>query len=164
MRIPALLFIVLPLIEIAGFIIVGKAVGIAVTLGLIVLSTVAGLTLLRVRGIGMIRKLREKDGLGTDPEKVFVHGAMIAVAAILLIIPGFVTDLVGLLLLLPFVRNLLWSRLGARTFFFSSRQRFYAGSGAHQAPPTRTIDLGETDFRREPDEHSPWRVKKEDNR
>ncbi len=164
MRIPALLFIVLPLIEIAGFIIVGKAVGIAVTLGLIVLSTVAGLTLLRVRGIGMIRKLREKDGLGTEPEKAFVHGAMIAVAAILLIIPGFVTDLTGLLLLLPFVRNLLWSRLNARTVFFSSRQRFYAGSGAHQTPPTRTIDLGETDFRREPDEHSPWRVKKEDGR
>lgn len=163
MRIPALLFIFLPLIEIAGFIVVGKAVGIAATLGLIILSTVAGLMLLRVQGIGMIRKLREEGRTTTDPGKTFVDGAMIAVAAILLIIPGFMTDLAGLLLLLPFVRGLVWSRLGARSAFVSSRQQFYSGSG-DKRQGSQIIDLEEADFRREPDNSSPWYGKDDSGR
>ncbi|WP_416798596.1 FxsA family protein [Ciceribacter azotifigens] len=162
MRITALLLIALPLVEIAGFIVVGKAVGIAATLGLIILSTVAGLALLRIHGLGMIRKLREEGQAGTDPGKAFVHGAMIAAAAVFFIIPGFVTDLIGLLLLLPFTRNFVWSRLGARTVFFSSRQKYYAASGSgSQREQSLTIDLQEADFRREPDNNSPWHVKKE---
>jgi len=165
MRIPALLFIVLPLVEIAGFIVVGQAVGVVATLGLIVLSTVTGLMLLRVHGVGMLRKLREEGQATTDAGKAFVDGAMIAAAAILLIIPGFVTDLLGLLLLLPFVRKVVWFRLGARTVFFSSRQQYYAGPrGSSQREDSRTIDLHEVDFHREPDNSSPWHIKKEGDR
>ncbi len=165
MRITALLFILLPLVEITGFILVGKAVGVAVTLGLIILSAVAGLILLRVQGVGMVRKLRRESQSAPDGGEALAHEAMIAAAAILLIVPGFVTDIIGLLLLLPFLRDIVWSRLGARTVFFSSRQRFYAepGNGSERAQP-RTIELHEADFRREPDNRSPWHVEKDGDR
>ena len=97
----------LPLFEIAGFILVGKAIGVLATLGLVLLSALVGVAILRIRGVAMPQRLRAALSSGTLPAEAFADGALVAVAAMLLIVPGFATDLLGLLLLVPPVRGLL---------------------------------------------------------
>lgn len=104
-RILPLALLVLALVEIAVFIVVGRAIGVAPTLGLVLLAGVAGIVLLRSQGFGVMRRIREDVNAGIMPGDALADGAMILLAGILLIIPGFVTDIVGLLLFLPAVRR-----------------------------------------------------------
>lgn len=110
-RFAPLLFLAFALAEIAGFIIVGRAVGVAATLGLIVLSGIVGVVLLRQQGFGVIARIREEAAAGRVPGGAIADGAMIVVAGILLVIPGFITDIVGLLLFFPPVRAAIKSAL-----------------------------------------------------
>ncbi len=150
-----LLIFGMPLLEIAGFVIVGNWLGLWPTLGLVVLSGVAGVTLLRLQGLSLLREINEEGRQGRVPGKAIVSGAMIVVAAILLVIPGFVSDIIGILLFLPPVRQWLWHMIGRRIVVRTS----YAGS-AHPGPQSggdnRTIDLDEGDFERRPNASSPW--------
>jgi UPF0716 protein FxsA len=93
------------LIEIAGFVIVGRAVGVAATLGLVVLAAIAGIVLLRGQGFGVMRRIREDVTAGVMPGAALADGAMILLAGLLLFIPGFVSDVFGLLLFVPAVRR-----------------------------------------------------------
>ena len=68
MRLPLVLFLIAPLIEIASFIIVGQAIGVLPTLALIVLSAVAGVALLRFQGAGILRRLQS--GAAITPRTV----------------------------------------------------------------------------------------------
>ncbi|HCL65296.1 MAG TPA: membrane protein FxsA [Rhizobium sp.] len=157
MRVPLLLFILLPLAEIAGFIFVGSKIGIAATLGLTVLTTVAGLVLLRIQGAGILQKLRDASREGANPGRELIHGAMIVVAAFLLILPGFLTDIIGLLLFLPFIRDLAWSIAGPRTVVFTEEHHIYRRRQEPQPPKdARVIDLDNEDYRRDPERKSPW--------
>ena len=81
--------LLLPIAEIAGFILVGRWLGLLPTLLLIVLLTMAGAALLRIQGLGALRRLGQNDG--AEAGRQIVHGALIVVAGILLIIPGFIT-------------------------------------------------------------------------
>ncbi|MGE6742463.1 FxsA family protein [Allorhizobium pseudoryzae] len=150
-----LLFFGLPLLEIAGFVIVGNWLGLWPTLGLVMLSGFAGIVLLRLQGLSLLREINEEGRQGRVPGKAIVSGAMIVVAAILLIIPGFVSDIVGILLFLPPVRQLLWDLIGRNVVVRTQ----YAGGGypgARGGGDPRTIDLDEGDFERKPDPSSPW--------
>ncbi len=158
-RLLPLFFLLLPFIEIAGFVLVGKAIGVLPTLGLVLASAVIGVLLLRAQGLGALARARAEIEADGDPGRQIAHGAMIVVAAILLIIPGFFTDLIGLLLFLPPVRDLAWRRLRGRVFVAGG---FRPGSGG-AARRGRTIDLDEDDFSREhansdkPRGPSPWK-------
>lgn len=145
----------LPLLEIAGFVIVGNWLGLWPTLGLVVLSGFAGVMLLRLQGLSLLREINEEGRQGRVPGKAIVNGAMIVVAAILLIIPGFVSDIVGILLFLPPVRQLLWDLIGRNVVV---RTRYSGGGypGAQNGGDSRTIDLDEDDFERKPNASSPW--------
>jgi UPF0716 protein FxsA len=108
------LFLLMPLAEIAAFIFVGREVGVGMTLLLVLASAIAGAALLRIQGLGVLRKIQQASQTGSDPGRQLVHGVMIVVAAFLLIIPGFISDIIGLLLFIPAVRDLGWSLLKNR--------------------------------------------------
>jgi UPF0716 protein FxsA len=98
------LFIVIPLIEIAVIIQVGEALGVVNTIGLLLLVSVVGAWLVKRQGLGVLRRIREQQQAGQIPAAAMFDGALVLVAGALLLTPGFVTDAVGLLLLLPPVR------------------------------------------------------------
>ena len=102
-------FGLMPLIEIALFVIVGRWIGVWATLGLVVLAAVAGSMILRNRGLAAAQGLRRFNGM-----QPIAAEALIAVAAVLLILPGFLTDIVALALLIPHVRRALIAAVAAR--------------------------------------------------
>lgn len=160
MRLFPLFFLLLPLIEIAGFVIVGGAIGVLPTLGLVLGSAVLGVMLLRAQGLGALARARTEMAANGDPGRQIAHGAMIVVAAILLIIPGFFTDLLGILLFLPPVRDFAWRRLRGRVFMAGTFTSGFAGKSSR----SHTIDLDEDDFSRKrrsdpdkPEGSSPWK-------
>ena len=150
--------LLLPFAEIAGFILVGKAIGVWATLALVVLTSVLGAVLLRVQGFGLLNKIAAESQSGRDPSRQLVHGAMIVVAALLLLLPGFITDAIGLLLFIPFVRDIAWRLLSRRMVIVGSATRFTAGfqSGRQSPKSGPVVDLDEDDFHRDPDPSSPW--------
>lgn len=109
-----LIFIVLPLFEIAGFVIVGSQIGVLATIGLIIASSILGAVLLRVQGFGILRRLRQTVDRGGEPGRDLVHGFMVMLAGFLLVLPGFLTDIVGLILFVPPVRDAAWRFLKRR--------------------------------------------------
>jgi len=156
--IPFLLFL-LPLGEIAGFVVVGKAIGVWATLALVLLSAILGATLLRIQGIGILQRISAESQKGGDPGREMVHGAMIVVAAFLLLLPGFISDIFGLLLFIPAVRDIAWTYLRRRIIVFGSSSAFRSGPAAGRSSPPRSgpiVDLDEDDFRRDSNCNSPW--------
>lgn len=149
-----LLFLALPLLEIAGFVVVGSEIGVLPTIGLVLLSCVAGSILLRVQGFGVMTRIRAEMEAGRDPSKELATGAMIVLAGILLVIPGFITDIFGILLFLPPVRSLAWRFLSKRVHFATDFNGFARRGGPSAG---KTIDLDENDFSRQPNPNSPWR-------
>lgn len=109
-----IILIAVPIVEIGLFIEVGGWLGLWPTLGIVILTAVIGTLLLRVQGIGALRKLQASLESGGDPRGVLAHGAMILVAGVLLLTPGFFTDGLGFLLLTPPFRSFVISRVGAR--------------------------------------------------
>ena len=146
-------FFALPLLEIAGFVVVGQQIGVLATIGLVLATSFAGILLLRSQGFGVMAKVQAEMAAGRDPSGQLAHGVMILVAAFLLLLPGFLTDIVGLLLFIPPVRDLAWRLLKDRIMVVTS---FRGGFGGGRARG-RTIDLDEDDFSRRPDPDSPWR-------
>lgn len=100
--------LLLPLVEIALFIVVGKALGVWLTLLGVVLSTVAGLLVLRWLGFAMLGDIRTQMNRRQLPGQAAADAMMMGVAAMLLIVPGYFTSAIGLLLLLPPVRGLIY--------------------------------------------------------
>ncbi len=103
-----LIFICLPAIEIYLMIKVGAEVGALNTIGLVFLTAIIGVYFAKLQGIqtlksGMINLYRNK-----IPIYEVISGASIALAALLLIVPGFFTDVIGFLLLIPFTRKILF--------------------------------------------------------
>ena len=157
--------LLLPLAEIAGFVVVGQMVGVWGTLGLVLLGSLAGLLLLRVQGLQMLRRLSEEGREGRIPGDAIVQGAMIVIGALLLLIPGFITDIIGIALFIPPVRRLLWSWIGRRFVVVSSASYTERHSYDRQREPAanrRVLDLDEDDFKREPNPGSPWSGRRPD--
>jgi UPF0716 protein FxsA len=113
-RIVALGILAMPLIEIALFVVVGRALGVWLTLGLVLLSTLSGGLILRWRGLAMVGQIRSTVSARKLPGQRAADAMMIGVAALLLIVPGFFTSTIGLVLLLPPVRSLIYGWFSAR--------------------------------------------------
>ncbi|HLQ17397.1 MAG TPA: FxsA family protein [Tabrizicola sp.] len=105
----------LPLVEIGLFVTLGAKLGLWLTLAWVLLTGVAGVALLRRLALSGRRDLREglQEGLH-DPLSPIAHKALMGVAAVLLILPGFFTDMLGLVLLVPAVRSVLIRLLARR--------------------------------------------------
>lgn len=101
------LFIVVPFAELAVLIKVGSVIGVVPTLAILILVSVLGATLVKREGVGVWTRFRSRIEAGQVPGKELVDGALILFAGALLLTPGFLTDVLGLLLLLPPFRALI---------------------------------------------------------
>ena len=107
-------FLLVPLIEIALFIQVGGAIGLWPTLGIVILTAIAGTWLVRSQGRAALSQLRGSLNAFSDPTRPLAHGAMILFSGALLLTPGFFTDAVGFALLIPSVRDFVMREAGKR--------------------------------------------------
>jgi UPF0716 protein FxsA len=98
------LAIIVGVVEIAVMIQVGQWIGFLNTVGLLLLVSFAGVWLVKRQGLGAMARIREQRMAGRLPAAELFDGALILVAGVLLVIPGFVTDALALLLLVPPVR------------------------------------------------------------
>jgi UPF0716 protein FxsA len=98
------LAIVVGVVEISVIIQVGQWIGFLNTVGLLLLVSLIGAWLVKRQGLGVMARIREQRSAGRIPATEAFDGALILVAGVLLVIPGFVTDAFGLLLLFPPIR------------------------------------------------------------
>lgn len=110
--IPFLLFIIIPVIEISLFILVGQHIGVAATIAIILVTAILGATLVRRQGLQTLARLRAEVDRNEMPGKTIAEGALILVAGLLLVTPGFLTDTIGFSLLVPPLRRGLIERAG----------------------------------------------------
>lgn len=109
-----LAFMLVPILEIALFIQVGGLIGLWPTLAIVVLTAFIGTWLMRSQGRHEMNRLRTSLSELNDPTEPLAHGAMVLLAGVLLLTPGFFTDAIGLLLLMPPVRVAVLRWLRAR--------------------------------------------------
>jgi len=124
MPILVLLFIVVPIAELYVIIQVGQWIGILPTLAILIGDALLGSMLLRQQGRSAWRRFNAAIAEGRFPGREVADGVMIAVGGTLLLTPGFITDVFGLLLLIPPTRALF--RRG--TFRYLRRRAFVVGS------------------------------------
>lgn len=111
MRILFIALLLIPAIEIGLFIEAGSRIGTLNTLALIITTAIIGVALIRQQGIQTVFRAREKMNRGETPAYEMLEGMFFALAGILLLTPGFFTDTVGFLILIPFLRRLMISRM-----------------------------------------------------
>ena len=150
-RLIALSFLALPLVEIALFILVGRAIGLFPTLALVILAAIAGGMLLRQQGLGVITRLRSNVNAGTIPGRTMFDAMLIGLAAIFLVLPGFLSDIVALVLLIPGVRFWLFSALAGRVRVVetTTSYRRYEDGPSSRDIDIRAIELKDDDGRDE---------------
>ncbi|MEM1365505.1 MAG: FxsA family protein [Pseudomonadota bacterium] len=152
--IPFLLLIV-PILEISVFILIGQQIGLWATLGGILLTAILGTILLRWQGLATLSRLRSEFGAGHVPARAMGDGAMLIIAGILLLTPGFVTDAIGFSLFIPAVRGAIFSFFAARVKIVTP---FGGGAGQNPQRPRQdgVVDLDETEFHHtQPNTHEP---------
>ncbi|MEJ8475009.1 FxsA family protein [Roseibium algae] len=145
--------ILLPLAEIAVFIQVGSAIGVLPTIVLTILTAVAGTIMLRQQGLSLIMRMQSEMNAGRVPGEDIMHGAMIVLASLLLLIPGFITDALGLLLFIPPIRVAIARFIVARanvTVVQGGTAR-----GNQRRPQDDFVDLDEGDWSRSSDDTEP---------
>ncbi|NBN65637.1 FxsA family protein [Pannonibacter tanglangensis] len=133
--------ILLPLSEIAVFIWVGGAIGVLPTILLTVATAIAGTAMLRHQGLSLVRRMQAELDAGRVPGAEMLHGVLLVTGSILLLLPGFITDTVGLLLLIPPLRSLLVRRMASRATIIAAKRSGTRG-------PT-VVDLDAQDWHRE---------------
>lgn len=122
------LFIIIPIIEITVIIQVGALLGLWPTVAIVILSAWLGAKYVRQQGLATLQSVQTKMAQGEMPSGEIVTGLMLLVAGVLLVTPGFVTDIFGLLLLIPSVR----SAIGAQVQKHIKVNQFAAGASFHQ--------------------------------
>jgi len=145
------LLLAVPLVEIAAFIVIGGQIGVATTLILTLVTAIIGTMLLRRQGLAIVRQIRQELEANRIPARQLADGAMIAVAGILLITPGFVTDGLGFALFVPALRGLIWRQIG---------KHLNVTVKPAQGPTPRhrdIIELDESEYSTGGDRQSPWR-------
>ncbi len=116
-----LLFLVVPLLDLALLVTVGERIGLLPTVGIVVLTAVVGSWLARREGTAAWRRVQQKLATGGVPGPELIDGVVILMAGTLLLTPGFLTDVVGLLGLFPPTRAL--ARRGLKSRFERAVQR-----------------------------------------
>jgi UPF0716 protein FxsA len=137
------LFIVVPLAELYVILKVGDAIGVFPTIALLALDSVLGWLLLRAQGRSVWRRFNEAMAAGRVPHRELIDGVLVIFGGAFLITPGFLTDIVGLLLLLPatrsVIRRFVTRRLGRR--IVTSREPFDVdGTATEYDAPARRLE------------------------
>ena len=106
--------ILIPIVEIYLFIKIGSQIGAFSTIFLIFFTAIVGVYYARYEGINTLRSGMMQMFKNQIPAHELISGAAIAFAAVLLIIPGFATDLIGFLLIIPITRKLMLGKLNKK--------------------------------------------------
>lgn len=109
-----LLFIGVPLLELALLIELGKRIGFWPTLAVVIFTGFAGASLAHWQGLRVLARIQAELQSGKIPATELLNGLLILIAGVMLLTPGFLTDICALLLLLPFVRALVRQWLKAK--------------------------------------------------
>ena len=107
MRFLTIIFILIPILEISVLLISGKTIGVLPTLLLLFLTGIIGAWLAKRQGLETMRKMQEQLRYVQIPGDAIVDSICIFFGGLLLLTPGYITDICGFLLLLPFTRNKL---------------------------------------------------------
>jgi UPF0716 protein FxsA len=102
-----ILFIIVPVTELYILIEVAKKIGSLTTIGVIILTGIIGTYLVKNQGFMILRKIQEDLNEGIMPGDSLIQGAIILAGGILLLTPGFVTDILGFIFLAPVSRNIV---------------------------------------------------------
>lgn len=155
-----LLFIFVPIIEIGLFIQVGGFLGLWPTIGLVLLTAFVGASLVRSQGLQTIMSVQTRLQQGEMPAQQILEGVMLAVSGVLLLTPGFMTDALGMVVLLPAPRaaiaQYLMSKMVVKTVSGGFHQGGFHGNDPFQRGPfDRYQDGGNTfegEFERKDDD------------
>ena len=148
-----ILFIAVPIVEIAIFIQAGERFGLWPALGLVILTAILGTLLLRYQGLRALRRVQESLNRGEMPIGEVFTGLCLLVAGALLLTPGFLTDGVGFALFIPGIRQAIGSGLAN---LLMSRGAVHVSNGHHSGTPyngpnNQVIDAEFTEVREDPD-------------
>ncbi|MEJ6812183.1 MAG: FxsA family protein [Oceanospirillaceae bacterium] len=130
MRFLFALFIAIPILEMVVLIQVGQQIGALWTIVLVLLTAFIGINLLRYQGLSTLSRATWRMQSGQIPAQEMLEGILLAVGGALLLTPGFVTDTIGFLLLVPFTQQFFASRLMGRFKSFASANAAGGGFGA----------------------------------
>lgn len=130
----AILFFIVPLVEIYFLIQVGGMIGVLPTIMLVVLTAVIGAFLLKQQGISTLARFQTSMAQGQVPATALLEGVMLIIGGALLMTPGFFTDAIGFACLLPFSRQWLAKKMVGRV----KVGRFNSGGGAASGFQTYT--------------------------
>jgi UPF0716 protein FxsA len=110
-----MLFIAIPVVELYILIEVGKKIGSLTTIGIIILTGILGTYLIKSQGFMILRKIQNDLNEGIMPGDSLIQGAIILLGGVLLLTPGFITDITGFIFLIPagrkIVKKYLWKWL-----------------------------------------------------
>ncbi len=142
------LFIVVPIIEIYVLVTVGEHIGAAETIFLVILTGIAGASFAKSQGAQIIYKIRAAMQRGEMPGKELLHGAMVLAGGIMLLTPGFITDLLGLSLLFPLTRQFYTAlavdyfkkKMSQGQWTFTGNGKYYNDETEPQSPSDIIID------------------------
>ncbi|CAM3092255.1 FxsA family protein [Vibrio tubiashii] len=127
-----LLFIFVPIIEIGLFIQVGGFLGLWPTIGLVLITAFVGASLVRSQGLQTLMSVQNRLQQGELPAQQIFEGVMLAVAGVLLLTPGFMTDAFGMLVLLPAPRAVIAKYLMSKMVVKSVGGGFQGGFHGEQ--------------------------------
>lgn len=102
-----MIFILVPILEVYTLIQAGSIIGLAPTIALILATGVAGAYLARTQGLELIQRIQKELAAGRMPTEELLDGALVLVGGVVLLTPGFWTDLCGFLCLLPGTRSVI---------------------------------------------------------
>jgi len=114
MSTPLILIIVIPLIEIYLFIKIGSSIGAFNTISLILITAIVGVYYARYEGLNTLKSAISQIVTNKLPIYEIISGAALAIASLLLILPGFATDLIGLLLIFPVTRRIIFKKVSTK--------------------------------------------------
>ncbi len=133
------LFVTIPLAELALLVWVGGQVGLAATVALVIVTGILGASLARSQGLATLARFQRRLAAGELPHQDLVEGILILVAGAVLLTPGLITDVAGFLLLVPVVRGAVRRWLVAR---FSARMVLVTPGGTAASGPTGASQRG----------------------
>lgn len=145
-RILFAVFLAVPLIEIAFFVMIGSAIGLWPTLAGVLVTAVTGSLILRWQGLQLFNEIRSTMGEGRLPARALADAMMVGIAGVLLLTPGYFTDLLGIVLLIPPVRTLIYRFLASRVKVVSTTSSASYGFGPRRVEDD-TIELGDDEYR-----------------
>lgn len=154
--IPLLIVFLYVYIEMVLFIEVAHMLGVLLTLMLVIFTSVVGLSLVRNQGLKNLVLMQQKMAQGESPAAEMIKSVSLIIAGLLLLLPGFFTDFLGLLLLLPPVQNMMTLRMTPHLRFYrpsgggfsTGAQNGHTFDGEYQRKDSERDVIGHKDERR----------------